>query len=80
MMTHADAGILPAFPTTLDTVHDRKGLTLRQYYAGQALAGYLANPELTGPGKELDHAVRLAYACVDAADALLVALTETSRR
>lgn len=31
----------PAFPCT--TMHDFKGMSLRDYFAGQALAGYLAN-------------------------------------
>ena len=34
----------PAFPCT--TMHDFKGMSLRDYFAGQALAGMLANPEL----------------------------------
>ena len=35
----------PAFPTHMDASY---GMTLRDYFAGQALAGMLANPNRSG--------------------------------
>lgn len=67
----------PAFPVSLDTVHDKHGLSTREYFAAAALAGFLANPDLAGPHKELDSPARLAHACVGAADALVAALAES---
>ena len=40
---------VPAFPNRFGY-----GMTLRDYFAGQALAGHLSNPDLTTPIR-LDH-------------------------
>jgi hypothetical protein len=69
----------PAYPTTgYDSsaamngigvsVTEHPGMTLRQYYAGQALAGVCANPGLTDK-KDAD----LADYAIRAADALIAA-------
>ncbi|KQT54603.1 hypothetical protein ASG43_03185 [Aureimonas sp. Leaf454] len=54
------------------------GMTLRQYYAGQALAGLCANPggpfqknDMNGWGLTNCTETRVALACLDLADALL---------
>lgn len=63
----------PAFPTTWDTTHRPEtqtdgGLTKREYFAGLAMQGMLANPQLD-IGKET-----IEKAAVDFADYLLKAL------
>jgi len=55
-----------AFPVTIHSLHV-KGMTLREYYAGQALAGVLANPRIL----ENTPADEIAEVCFDAADAML---------
>jgi hypothetical protein len=57
----------PAFGTTDRTMHG--GMTLRDWFAGQALAGYLAmhsDPECGTPERE-----RTAVVCYQFADAML---------
>lgn len=59
---------LPAFPTThygevRPTAHT-EGMSLRDYFAGQTLAGLLADPNVCGPAK-------VASACYKYADAML---------
>ena len=58
---------LRAFPRGYrDTVaEDNGGMTLRDYFAGQALSGYSANPDVD----LYDH--ELARACYKKADAML---------
>lgn len=46
------------------------GMTLRQYFAGQALAGFLANADMVGVP------TRMAEACVIYADALVEELAK----
>lgn len=54
----------PAFPH--DERHDRPGMTLRDWFAGQALAGIMAN-KVTMPCKEVyDACAELAYIMADA--------------
>lgn len=57
----------PAFPTGAD---DTEGMTLRDWFAGQALAGVLtscAHPKITGPiGLEPTAYATLAYRIADA--------------
>ena len=43
-MSKPDGG--PAFPRNYDTSIDQQGMTLRQWYAGQALAGMMLNTEV----------------------------------
>ena len=68
---HKDGG--PAFPTGLTAGHySQEGMTLRDWFAGQALggmiSGYYANADMCGLD-ETDHA-RAAY---DYADAMISA-------
>lgn len=72
MSTPNDGG--PAFPVEHNTIHNGKqitfpsnGMTLRDYFAGQALAGMLADSERSGT---LEEYTRYAY---DFADAMLKA-------
>jgi hypothetical protein len=63
----------PAFPSLkakygyegeyLGLEEDQQGMSLRDYFAGQALTGLIANPTNGGDGKEL---VYLAYRIADA--------------
>ena len=34
------------FPQTMDTIMDKRGLTLRDWFAGQALAGIASDPTI----------------------------------
>lgn len=43
--------------------HEQDGMSLRDYFAGQALAGLLANPDVNG---EVHHFATDAYRCADA--------------
>ena len=43
-MSEKDPRFAPAFPITAGNEVYARGLTLRDYFAGQALAGILANP------------------------------------
>lgn len=60
----------PAFPQSLAPDGPFGGMTLRDYFAGQALAGYFAAPYT--PHMNADHA-RTAKYCFAMADAMLVA-------
>ena len=63
----------PAFPESHpEHPAPSSGMTLRDYFAGQALAGFGANP----PSWTTDHAI-LADACYKAADAMLAARKES---
>ena len=60
----------PAFPPNAgwrDDDPDCRGMTLRDYFAGQALCGMLANPEMCLASTNQDDAA-MAY---EAADAML---------
>jgi hypothetical protein len=59
----------PAFPERCDAGVDRPGMTLRDWFAGQALAGMLAAP---GNVAEMDCGERARYAYLNA-DAMLKA-------
>jgi hypothetical protein len=56
----------PAFPVAhevnLETC--RKGMSLRDWFAGQALAGWLANP--VGDGSDANELARYSYKMADA--------------
>ena len=57
----------PAFPQTGDTlIGDGKGMTLRDYFAGQALAFTADHGVRLGPPEDNEYVVRLAYAVADA--------------
>ena len=45
----------PAFPTQIDAALDGSdsGMSLRDWFAGMALAGFCANPEVHGTAKDL---------------------------
>ena len=53
----------PAFPNDVKTISERAGMTLRDYFAAQALQGMLAMPN--GDGEKDDYA-RWAYQYADA--------------
>ena len=59
-----------AFPVSDIGVHGQFGMTLRDYFAGQALAGYFAHP--TTPHQ---NATDGAVYCYAMADAMLAART-----
>lgn len=66
----------PAFPSI-----EGPGMTLRQWYAGQALAGLCANAPFLKSASEIsndteDFCESLAMASCDFADAMLAALKE----
>lgn len=69
---HDDGG--PAFPQTVDDMGAltvaTSGMSLRDWFAGQALAGMLGDPERSGEFAEF---ARYAY---QAADAMLAARKE----
>lgn len=55
---------IPAFPQTIDTIMDKQGMTLRDYFAGQALVGLLAGrqPNNTYPA---EHIAETSYGIAD---------------
>jgi hypothetical protein len=65
----------PAFPDPRRANHagNPEGMSLREYYAGQALNGWLASWP-NGTFVEASTVERVAQSCVVLADALLVAL------
>jgi hypothetical protein len=76
---------LPAFPISTIDGFTQHGMTLRQWYAGQALAGIMANPERwkqiaadyeSGKKTYDECSAANATKAVSLADALLAALAE----
>ena len=61
----------PAFPHRNDLCPQMNGMTLRDWFAGQALAGILSNPNIENAYFTVD--AGLAY---EAADAMLAARSE----
>ena len=53
-----------AFPQTMDGIMDKPGMTLRDYFAGQALAGITADPSVEDADQ--NDIVRWAYSYADA--------------
>lgn len=67
-----------AFPTTSENIPSAgtKGMSLRDYFAGQALTGLAAAPHYKI--ENLDHIGTLAELSYDLADAMLAARTQRS--
>lgn len=74
----------PAFPVihtidgnwVKDPLPQFSGMTLRDWFAGQALSGWIANsPKIEGDrlNATLEHALKLSYAAYTYADAMLEA-------
>ena len=65
----------PAFPAVRIVGREYQGMTLRDYFAGQALAGFLANPAATEAQTSVEHEGSLeelaALASYSFADAML---------
>lgn len=64
MMSKKDGG--PAFPSTLQPT---SGMTLRDWFAGQALAGLVADPNTRG--WETENMPGKAEFCYELADAMI---------
>ena len=58
---------IPAFPQVLDGIVDKPGMTLRDYFAGQALQGLIARSS----GIRVADADVMARGCYAYADAML---------
>lgn len=77
-----DTADQPAFPfvnTTDGFTAVSSGMTLRQYYAGQAMIGLLANPETNRLLKNIQESGRhqsIAETAVKAADQLIAELSK----
>jgi len=54
---------VPAFPQTMDTIIDKPGMTLRDYFAGQVLNGLFAG---NNAGGSIDALAERAYIYADA--------------
>lgn len=68
-----------AFPQSASVVGPAGGMTLRDWFAGQALAGLLASP-MDGPAGTLEqHGEHFARASFVYADAMLAARTAGER-
>ena len=65
-----------AFPTMHDPRTHPSGMTLRDWFAGQALAGFVANRDFHGAGFQGSHALAADYA-YKIADAMLAARGES---
>jgi hypothetical protein len=63
----------PAFPTTVYTNDDFKGMTLRDYFAGKAMQAQVGNPLKLGDDEShrliAERAYRMADAMLKARDA-----------
>ena len=68
-MSMNDGG--PAFPTAWESIHGGTGMTLRQWYAGQALIGLVIRDEITGRGESW--VAGYAKDALEIADAVLAA-------
>jgi len=60
-------GDYPAFPCSHPQAQPFPGMTLRDWFAGQALAGLLADPNIT------ENWSRISRKCYDMADAMFEA-------
>lgn len=57
---------IPAFPQTMDTITDKPGMTLRDWFAGQALTGWLSDGVVSEPQYCAEFAYRMADAMLEA--------------
>lgn len=65
---------LPAFPALFQSNRDDNGMTLRDWFAGQAMAAYINTPRpATVNGKPCDEEIPIAEAAYKQGDAMLVA-------
>ena len=65
---------VPGFPSDPNYSLPQDGMTLRQWYVGQALAGLMANPRTVTTSHKAD-----AEACIQAADAIIAELEKEER-
>ena len=63
-MTKDNGG--PAFPTTAGQVVYSHGMSMRDWFAGQALAGIMANSQFSVPKNTHQAFTKVAYALADA--------------
>jgi hypothetical protein len=66
-----DDGDMPAFPSAYGTTNGNDGLTIRDYFAGQALAGLCANLEFIADAEMTF--VDIARKAFNQADAMITA-------
>ena len=64
MSERKDGG--PAFPRSRDSAGSQEGMSLRDWFAGQALMGWVSDPEIGGFDQD-----KIAAACYELADAFL---------
>jgi len=57
---------VPAFPQTMDTIIDKPGMTLRDYFAGQALPALIAEAYSPEGYLDFDDVFSNAYEFADA--------------
>lgn len=75
-MMASELGNVPAFPRD-ERYSGHNGMTLRQYYAGQALPGVMAlclQAAIAAKDPKQNSPAQVALGCLEIADALLTAL------
>lgn len=70
----------PAFPANMLPNVTYKGMSLRDYFAGQALAGIVANPDPVEADDFMEAARVLAESSYQYADAMLAARSKSSSK
>jgi len=56
---------VPAFPQTMDTIIDKPGMTLRDYFAGQALPALIAEAYKSDGSIDTSDVAPFAYSFAD---------------